>query len=42
VKRLDVVRMRGGVEPEVRFPDVPFDPRTGEALMLTSAAGLKS
>jgi hypothetical protein len=42
VKRLDVVRMRGGGEPEVRLADVPFDAETGEVLMIPSAAWLKT
>jgi hypothetical protein len=42
VKRLDVVRMRGGGEPEERLADVPFDAETGEVLMIPSAAWLKT
>jgi hypothetical protein len=42
VKRLDVVQMRGGGEPEVRLADVPFDAETGEVLMIPSAAWLKT
>jgi len=42
VKRLDVVRMRGGGEPDVRLADVPFDAETGEVLMIPSAAWLKT
>lgn len=42
VKRLDVVRVRGGGEPEVRLTDVPFDAEAGEVLMIPSAARLKA
>jgi Putative zinc-finger len=41
VKRLDVVRMRGGDAPEERITDVPFDPDSGEVLVIPSAAWLK-
>jgi hypothetical protein len=44
VKRLDALHRLevGGVEePEVRFEDVPFDPRTGEFLFIPAAAALK-
>jgi hypothetical protein len=42
VTRLDVVRIRGGGEPEERLADVPFDAETGEVLMIPSAAWLKT
>ncbi|MGH9780113.1 MAG: hypothetical protein ACRD5I_17070 [Candidatus Acidiferrales bacterium] len=42
VKRLDVVHVRGGGEPEVRLTDVPFDAAAGEVLMIPSAAWLKA
>jgi Putative zinc-finger len=42
VKRLDVVHLRGGGEPEVRIADVPFDAERGEVLMIPSAAWLKT
>jgi hypothetical protein len=42
VKRLDVVSVRGGGEPEVRLTDVPFDAEAGEVLMIPSAAWLKA
>lgn len=42
VKRLDVVHVRGGGEPEVRLTDVPFDAEAGEVLMIPSAAWLKT
>jgi hypothetical protein len=42
VKRLDFVRVRGGGEPEERLADVPFDPETGEVLVIPSAAWLKT
>jgi len=41
VKRLDLVRMRDGV-PSARVADVPFDPATGEVLVVPSAAWLKT
>jgi Putative zinc-finger len=42
VKRLDVVHVRGGGEPDLRLADVPFDAETGEVLMIPSAAWLKT
>jgi hypothetical protein len=42
VKRLDVVRLRGGGEPEERLADVPFDPGAGEVFVIPSAAWLKT
>lgn len=42
VRRLDLVRMRGGGQPDERLTDVPFDPETGEVLVIPSAAWLKS
>lgn len=42
VKRLDLVRMRSGGEPDVRVTDVPFDAETGEVLVIPSAAWLKT
>ena len=42
VQRLDLVRMGGGGEPEVRIADVPFDAERGEVLMIPSAAWLKT
>jgi hypothetical protein len=42
VKRLDVVRMRGGGVPDARLADVPFDAETGEVLVIPSAAWLKT
>lgn len=42
VKRLDVVRVSGGGEPEVRHTDVPFDAEAGEVLIILSAAWLKT
>jgi hypothetical protein len=42
VKRLDVVSMHGGGEPEVRLIDVPFDPEAGEVLVIPPAAWLKT
>ena len=42
VKRLDVVSVRGGGEPEVRLADVPFDAEAGEVLVIPSAAWLKT
>jgi hypothetical protein len=42
VERLDVVRMRGGGEPDTRLADVPFDAVTGEVLVIPSAAWLKT
>jgi hypothetical protein len=45
VKRIDVVHRRtvGGVEePEVRLEDVPFDPASGEILLIPPAAALKA
>lgn len=41
VKRLDVVRLRGG-HPEERLADVPFDAAAGEVLVIPSAAWLKT
>ena len=38
----EVVRMRGGDEPEVRLADVPFDAKTDEVLVIPSAAWLKT
>jgi len=42
VKRLDVVQVLGGGEPEVRLADVPFDAEAGEVLVIPSAAWLKT
>ncbi|MGE5668864.1 MAG: anti-sigma factor family protein [Betaproteobacteria bacterium] len=42
VQRLDVVQTRGGGEPELRLADVPFDARTGEVLVIPSAAWLRT
>ncbi len=42
VKRLDVVGVIGGDAPEQRVTDVPFDARTGEVLVIPSAAWLKT
>ena len=42
VKCLDLLRMRGGDEPDVRLADVPFDAETGEVLVIPSAAWLKT
>lgn len=42
VKRLDVVRVRGGGEPEERLTDVPFDGEAGEVLVIPSPAWLKT
>jgi hypothetical protein len=42
VKRVDLVRMRGGGTPEERLADVPFDAETGEVLVIPSAAWLKT
>jgi hypothetical protein len=42
VQRLDLVRAGGGGEPEERVADVPFDARSGEVLVIPSAAWLKT
>ena len=42
VTRLDVVKMGGAREPEVRLVDVPFDAEAGEVLVVPSAAWLKA
>jgi anti-sigma factor RsiW len=42
VKRLDLVRLQAGGAPQVRLADVPFDPQTGEVLVVPSAAWLKA
>lgn len=42
VKRLDLVRMRDGMPSAARVADVPFDPATGEVLVVPSAAWLKT
>src|SRR5688572_25150771 len=45
VKRVDVVQrrtVRGVEEPEVRLEDVPFDPASGEILLIPRAAALKA
>jgi len=42
VKRLDVVRLRDGGEPEERLVDVPFDAEAGEVFVIPSAAWLKT
>jgi hypothetical protein len=42
VKRLDVVQMLEGGEPESRLADVPFDAGTGEVLLIHSTAWLKT
>ena len=42
VQRLDLVRARGGGEPEERLADVPFDAQTGEVLVIPSPAWLKT
>lgn len=41
VRRLDFARVRDDA-PEVRVADVPFDPASGEVLVLPSAAWLKT
>jgi hypothetical protein len=42
VRRLDLVRSRDGAPSEARVADVPFDPATGEVLVVPSAAWLKT
>ncbi len=42
VQRVDLVRVQGGAEPDVRLADVPFDARTGEVLVIPSPAWLKT
>lgn len=42
VRRLDVVRLRDGGEPEERLIDVPFDVEAGEVFVIPSAAWLKT
>lgn len=42
VQRVDLVRVQGGDEPDVRLADVPFDARTGEVLVIPSPAWLKT
>lgn len=42
VRRVDLVRIPGGGEPEARVADVPFDARSGEVLVVHSAAWLKT
>jgi hypothetical protein len=42
VKRLDVVQMLEGGEPESRLADVPFDAETGEVLVVQPTAWLKT
>lgn len=42
VRRLDLVSTRSGSTAEMRAPDVPFDAKTGEVLMIPSAAWLKT
>jgi hypothetical protein len=42
VKRIDVVRSMGGGVPDARVADVPFDPETGEVLIIPSPAWLKT
>ena len=42
VERVDLVRAQGGGESEIRVADVPFDPQTGEVLVVPSAAWLKT
>lgn len=42
VKRVDVVRLLAGGEAEERLADVPFDPATGEVVVIPSAAWLRT
>jgi len=42
IERVDLVRVQGGAEPELRVADVPFNAATGEVLVVPSAAWLKS
>jgi hypothetical protein len=42
VRRLDLVRVGSGGEPDVRLADVPFDADSGEVLVIPPAAALKA
>jgi hypothetical protein len=42
VKRVDVVRLAGAGEPELRVADVPFDADAGEVVLIPPAAALKA
>jgi len=42
IERVDLVRVQGGAESELRVADVPFNAATGEVLVVPSAAWLKS
>jgi len=42
VERIDLVRVRSGVESELRVADVPFNVDAGEVLVVPSAAWLKA
>jgi hypothetical protein len=42
VERVDLVRVRSGIESELRVADVPFNADAGEVLVIPSAAWLKA